>query len=669
MRFRPAFLFALPAVFAALSLGLPACGGSDDEPATTVCKGVKRADGKCYQKCDPATCAENTECVTTDLAKEGDCMSTCTKTEECLLGAACTEQTRQGTTEKAMFCTPRLYLTDDSGKPKVPGLPGDTCASNAECDDGHNVLCVDGKCASVAPCGGLKDCAPGSGTACVSKDGKLGCFTTKDRGPGQHGSFCPNGAGDCDKANGFVCLGAAGDIDAYCAKKGADACTADADCGPGFWCGETTPVDDKNNKLWDQTAPTCLRRNFCAPCSADLDCSQQTGAVCVPDADGEKFCSLPCDPTKPSCRRGSECVDTGAGAFACRPITGACHAKAAPSGCDACRIDKDCGPLGVCRGSKEGFQPTVPTCATPCGPKDENGKATCPKAPNGFEMVCLDETVFDTGFFQGPYTSKDGNAAYGHCFPPFTVNNAAEYPGKVPPRNACGNAIREGKEECDDSNSSLGDGCGTDCKVTDECRFTVAEPNGDDARQLVGPDGPIDRVPSNCDTFMITGAIEAAGDIDAIDFDIDAGQFDYVTVFTDQIGTCTADLVAELRTGTVDLTKTCADLHGALDCGGGKSACGSCANDGQCGACDDDGGIGGCPRMMVTHSAGPAQTSSGKIILSTTKYAGPDQRLRVYAKSPTATVSNYIVVVERVAPDSAYGLKFGTKNELTLSCF
>lgn len=668
MRFRPAFLLAVPALFAALVVGLPACGGSDDDAPASVCNGVKRADGKCYAKCNPASCADGTECVTTELAKEGDCMPACTKTSECLLGAACTEQTRQGTTETAMFCTPRIYLTDDAGKPKAAGLPGDPCTSSAECDDGHGVRCVDGTCTSVPSCGGLKDCAAGSGTACVTKDGVTGCFPVKEHGKGQYGSVCPNGAADCDAGAGFVCVGAAGDIDAYCAKKGKDVCKTDADCSPGFWCGETTPVDDKNNKLWDQTSAICLRRSFCAPCATDLDCSQQTGAVCVPDAQGEKFCSLPCDPTKPSCRRGSECVDVGAGAFACRPITGACHAKGTPSGCDACRIDKDCGPGAICRGSKEGFQPTVPTCAVPCGPKDASGKPTCPKAPNGFEMVCLDENTFDTGFFSGPYTPADGNAAYGLCYPPFTVNNAAEYVGKVPPRNTCGNAIREGNEECDDSNLSIGDGCDGDCKVVPECRFRVEEPNGDDARQLVGSSGPVDRVPTECDTFLVEGAIETGGDIDAIDFDIDGGQFDYVTVFTDEIGSCSADLVAEVRTGTVNLAKTCKDLHGAMECSSTTSACGSCSNDGQCGACDDDGGIGACPRLMVTHSAGPAQKGS-KIVLQTTKYSGPDQRLRIYAKSPSATVSKYIVVVERLQSDTAYGLKFGTKNELTLSCF
>ncbi len=667
MRFRPAVLLALPAMIAALVVGLPACGGSEDEAPASVCKGVRRADGGCYAKCDPASCADGAECVTTELAKEGDCMTQCAKTSDCPVGAACTEQTRQESGETAQFCTPRIYLADEAGKAKLPGLPGDSCASNVECDDGHGVRCVDGACTFVPTCTSLRDCPTADGTACQTRDGFTGCFPSKDHGKGQYGSVCPNGNGDCDAGAGFVCVGTAGDIDAYCAKRGKDVCKSDSDCSPGFWCGETTPVDDKNNKLWGETAAICLRRSFCAPCSSDLDCSQQPGAVCVPDAQGERFCSLPCDPGKPSCRRGAECVDTGGGAFACRPLAGACHAKGAPSGCDACRIDKDCGSGAVCRGSKEGFAPTVTTCAVPCGPKDADGKASCPNAPNGFEMVCLDENQFDSGFFSGPYSSKDGNALYGLCYPPFTVKNESEFPGKVPPRDVCGNAIREGKEECDDSNSSIGDGCDIDCKITDDCRFRVEEPNGDDARKLVGPTGPVDRVPPECDTFMVEGAIETGGDIDAIDFDIDGGQYDSVSVYTDEIGACTADLVAEVRTGTVDMTKTCKDLHGPMECGA-SNACGSCSNDGQCGACDDDGGYGKCPRMMITHSGGPAQKGS-KIVLQTTKYSGPEQRLRIYAKSPAATVSKYLVVVERLQPDSAYGLKFGTKNELTLSCF
>ncbi|MCC6644313.1 MAG: hypothetical protein IT374_01920 [Polyangiaceae bacterium] len=668
MRFRLASLLAVPSLFAAIAVGLPACGGSDDEAPASVCHGVKRADGKCYAKCDPTSCADGAECVTTDIAREGECMTTCTKSSECLVGAECSLQTRQDSGETGMFCTPRVYVSDDAGQPKPAGAPGDACAKGADCDDGHGIRCVDGACAAVAPCGGLKDCAAGAGTACVNRDGFTGCFPAKEHGKGQYGSVCPNGAAECDAGAGFVCVGAAGDIDAYCAKAGKDVCKTDADCSPGFWCGETTPVDDKNNKLWDQTVAICLRRSFCAPCATDLDCSQQTGAVCVPDAGGEKFCSLPCDPTKPSCRRGAECVDTGGGAFACRPFAGSCHPKAAATGCDACRIDKDCGPGAVCRGSKEGFQPTVTTCAVPCGPKDANGKASCPAAPNGFEMVCLDENTYDSGFFSGPYSAADGNALHGLCYPPFTVKNTAEFPDKVPPRDVCGNAIREGKEECDDSNGSLGDGCDTECRVIDECRFRVEEPNGDDARKIVGSNGPIDHVPPECDTFLLEGAIDAPGDLDAVDFDIDGGQYDVVTVFTDAVGSCTADLVAEVRTGTIDMARTCKDLHGPMECSPTTSACGSCSNDGQCGACDDDGGLGLCPRFMVTHSAGPAQKGN-KIVLQTTKYSGPEQRLRVYAKSPSATVSKYVVVVERLQSQSAYGLKFGTKNELTLSCF
>ena len=60
---------------------------------------------------------------------------------------------------------------------------------------------------------------------------------------------------------------------------------------------------------------------------------------------------------------------------------------------------KDCGPLAICRGSKEGFQPTVPTCATPCGPKDANGKGTCPKGPNGFHDAAFGGDVKRTGGF------------------------------------------------------------------------------------------------------------------------------------------------------------------------------------------------------------------------------------------------------------------------------
>jgi hypothetical protein len=678
---------------------------SDADPPAAICGGVERG-GVCYAKCVPTDCSATQKCVAPDGFEEGGCFATCTTAANCGIGQSCLDRTdMQGAPGK--FCMARSQAKDPATQlPFHDGKVGDVCSGPVDCDAEHDVRCVSGTC-TVGPgqegelCAGDANCDAGKGLKCQAGactlvpsgpgepcsdtrscvDG-LGCHNDRclygcdriqgscaegyeclgianqavkgvcvpvhpEAGDAQYGAACPAGATSCNADAGFVCVGTKGDANAYCSKK--DGCTTDEECPSGFWCGATTSPKGKTDIDFDNPVRICMRREFCGPCNSDVDCSYQLGAICAPDINGEKFCSLPCDPEKNSCIIGASCITGDDGGTFCRPDVGYCH-SAEPKGCDPCRIDADCGPNSLCREGSFGYKPTVRWCSTPCGEPDEDGKNPCPVAPNGNEMVCLDENLLTLG---GPIDSTASNAVYKHCYSPFTVDNSQSANGADPGNGACGNARREGAEECDDNNTSTADGCGNDCLITEKCRFTVGADNGDGTPTLMQNGAPVAAIGSSCKSFLVEGSIEAAGDIDAIPFKLPDGQYAWVDVFTDAPGTCNADLVAEARAGEIDLNIPCEklstetmDLANSKLCSDGKLGCGSCTTPGICGTCDDDSGIGNCPRMLINTST----SYGGQYAI---KYDSVDKVIRIYARDPAKTVDKYVVIVSRLPYDAA----------------
>jgi cysteine-rich repeat protein len=558
--------------------------------------------------------------------------------------------------------------------------PGEACSDQILCDTAQLLSCVDGACVVQPagpgePCSETRACKADSGLACAQGYCRATCSSVADgcasgfeclalpagdpsgapgvclpggklSGPGQYGTFCPD-AMICDKAAGFFCKGVPGDASAFCTQK--DGCATDTDCPAAFWCGSVTnPIDDKGNIDFDHPIKACLTREFCSPCATDLDCSAKTGGICVPDVNGEKFCSLPCNPGKNSCQIGVSCVDLGDGRSACRPDVGVCHVADAPKGCDPCRIDTDCGPGGLCNNGAVGNKPGMRWCSTPCGGPDASGKNTCPIAPNGAEMVCLDENELSLG---GPFDSTQPNSIYKRCYKPLTVDNTDAFKGKDPTNNACGNSKREGDEECDDGNKTTTDGC-DNCKIIPTCRFTLAEPNDDGKTTLMQDGMPFDKVPTFCKSVLVEGSIEAAGDIDSLLFSLPDGASAWAELFTDKPGACSGDLLLEIRGGNVDLNVKCKDLSASVKNLDGETpslcpdnatlGCGSCDTPGICGSCDDDSGIGDCPKMLISSTL---QFQGYKV-----KFDSAVKTARIYARDPSATVANYILVVDRLTP-------------------
>lgn len=303
----------------------------------------------------------------------------------------------------------------------------------SRCSAGN--ICVDGQCS--LPCTHHADCPEDRGFRCatgVADDLSGEALVCRPgavpRAPKQYGAACGlHLDADCDTAAGFICPGRQNDVDAFCTKL--DGCTADSDCPSTMYCGSlarrgcvqfgpsanctmqsqcdpypgfTCSPDGTGRKscLHEQSchiqpddcelgfacqslpgdgtryelARACVPRLACAPCQTDVDCLPANPA-CLPDRNGEGFCTRPCAQGGTSCDPGAACTTTARGDY-CVPRSGTCHGDATP--CSSCRDNGDCGPQGRCQLIEETRERY---CIEPC---QEGG--VCPNAPGGFTMTC-----------------------------------------------------------------------------------------------------------------------------------------------------------------------------------------------------------------------------------------------------------------------------------------
>ena len=171
-------------------------------------------------------------------------------------------------------------------------------------------------------------------------------------GPKQWGAGCNATAGlennvDCDSAQGFFCYGTSpADGASYCTRYD---CHADIECAPNFYCAtiNVAPNVTTSKPTIHQTTTACLRREYCAPCTADLDCPTLNGLTqhCVPDDNSVGFCAPECS-TSQNCPHDAKCVDGGIGVKTCYPRAGVCVGDGGL--CSPCRNDADCGDDGAC---------------------------------------------------------------------------------------------------------------------------------------------------------------------------------------------------------------------------------------------------------------------------------------------------------------------------------
>jgi hypothetical protein len=403
---RPAVRFAALALsLAALSVLGSTGGCSSDVEGPSCVGGFLTTDGQCEGKCSRDKCID----PATNTCVNNRCVLECNSHSECLPDGsqACAPAVEDDTKRELLACQPRTGL---------PGA-GATCPFGTECRGF-------GKCSGSGAVCNLNQCS-GSPGACTLDQAACAGNASCTIGKCPDNTACtvlPCPVADCKLQ--LTCLSKGeGDADAYCAQND---CSTDADCGSGYYCGlGRIPNEhcdkEKGNNLFCGELPSstpssercidastfgkentvaesmyclerkmCLKRDECAPCETDFDCSlfparrcsampkeEQKRCVqtCVKDTDcGADFSCEPADAAKPD--GGSVCIHR----------TGAC--VGAGKYCDPCLNDADCGGLGgnlACDTSSSGQR----GCTDPSFSVECMTDMDCPVSPSGKRPPCI----------------------------------------------------------------------------------------------------------------------------------------------------------------------------------------------------------------------------------------------------------------------------------------
>lgn len=292
--------------------------------------------------------------------------------------------------------------TDAGGAPTcnpAACLPGNECLS-----DGKETICR-------LVCAIQEDCP--FNYHCEVRKSAPKPFCVKDRAvlqrkPGQWGVTCLPSGGQwenpaCDVDNGFACYGRSPtDAQAYCTRFD---CVDDADCPGGWTCGSinASPNVESTDREFFSTMKVCRRREYCAPCSTDLDCPKtEDGSTqyCVTDATGEgRYCTRECT-RDANCALDAVCAENDEvdGAKLCRPRSGVCRGDG--SLCAPCGSDADCAENSVCVEADYSTERFCSEAVSAC--------SKCPKNLDGIKISCLAEESAAT-----PKNHCVGTVAFG----------------------------------------------------------------------------------------------------------------------------------------------------------------------------------------------------------------------------------------------------------------
>jgi hypothetical protein len=293
-------------------------------------------------------------------------------------------------------------------------LEDGTCV--AKCDKSKCVpgnTCVDNKC--TLECTAHHQCKQYTQSCLASKedDTERAIFVCTDVPLVEYGDPCPFGtgcAGVCESAG-------PGDARSYCTVD----CRKDADCPGGYECGwvrdprnicgtnvgnntacgttdqpcvppeQVTAENGLSSDSFCLQQQRCLKREVCAPCQTDVDCSWGFNLACVQLLDGKR-CLQRCGQST-DCEQDKVC----SGGF-CSPQTDACTGN---QFCSPCRYDLDCPAPYVCgklHGNERG-------CVHPRTTGFCTSNSQCPLTPNGKQGLCLAPYQGATsGFCSAPQT-------------------------------------------------------------------------------------------------------------------------------------------------------------------------------------------------------------------------------------------------------------------------
>lgn len=269
------------------------------------------------------------------------------------------------------------------------------------------------------------------------------------------------------------------------------ACLPPAVCGDKI-AGLGESCDDGNTTPGDGCSATCQIEAPYWACTFGSLCVDVRDCAAIADAGGDGGCVVP--PKAPVCGDGfidpgEACDDKNiVGGDGCSLDCKAIEANfVCPTPGAACVSTMICGD-GVLQGTEQcddhnknpndgcsatctlepGWScplPGVACNATKCGDGLVAGNEECDDKNNidgdGCSATCRLQTTTVT---VAPTTTASGSTTI--------VNWACPTPGAACVKTACGNAIREGTEQCDDGNNQAFDGCSPDCQLEPKC------PNG-----------------------------------------------------------------------------------------------------------------------------------------------------------------------------------------------
>ncbi len=440
-------------------------GACDDGDLCTLGDGC--LDGVCVGG-DARNCNDGNGCTDDSCESDIGCVHTSNEAP-CFDGSLCTVNDLCGDG----VCQPGGALVCDDGNP----CTADTCdavsgcvfaAMEGACDDGNGCTgpdsCLDGLCV-----GGIAlDCDDQNACTDDSCDAQSGCVHQLNSAPCNDGDLCTTGdhcqLGECAGGGELACFDGNGCTDDQCdpdsgcqfVPNAADCddgnpCTVGDHCGGGACKAAGTLACDDGNVC---TADGCDPSDGCVYAPAEGSCND--GDVCtVSDSciDGE--CSggveLNCDDADPCtedlCAEGLGCIHN--------PLT-----DVECSDADPCTVTDTC-IAGKCVGAGELVCSDDDVCTQDlcvaevgCVFPPDNGVACDDANACTLVDVCADGQCFGTG---APDCDDDDACTVDSCVPPGGCQNEAIVP-------CCGDGQVNAPEECDDGNSSNGDGCDENCE-------------------------------------------------------------------------------------------------------------------------------------------------------------------------------------------------------------
>jgi hypothetical protein len=447
--------------------------------------------GDTFQTAGTSCGDAGTECTVQDTCDgAGSCTDNGFESASTTCGDAGTECTVQDTCDGAGTCTDNGF---ESAGTSCNGVAGecevqDTCNGSGSCSDngfqsvGTSCNGVAGECEVQDTCDGSGSCSDNGfqsvGTSCNGVAGECevqdtcdGSGSCSDNGFQSAGSSCGDagtacivqdtcdGSGSCTD-NGFAssgtsCNGVAGDCEVQDTCDGSGSCSDNGFASAGSNCGDAGTACIVQDTC--DGSGTCTDNGFE---SAGTSCNGVAGECEVQDTcDGSGSCS----------DNGFESVGTS-----CNGVAGECEVQDTCDGSGSCS-DNGFESAGTSCNGVAGDCEVQDTCDGSGSCSDNGHKAAGVACGDPGDQCVLADTCdgsgscTDNGFEDNGTSCDDGNSC--------TTPDACSLGLCVGDSTICGDGTTQDScgEECDDGNTTSGDGCSELC-LLEGCSATPATP-------------------------------------------------------------------------------------------------------------------------------------------------------------------------------------------------